>query len=695
MQIITSYSPWLVLLCFLVGALYSFLLYGKDKKLAEFSSWLLYLLAILRFSLVSILCILLLAPLLQNLTKKLEEPIIIIAQDNSSSILLSEDSGFYQTGYKESLDRLSSQLSAKYDVEVYTFGENIHPASNNLNFSEKFTNISQVFQEVEDRFSNRNLGGLIIASDGIYNQGSNPIYSTQGWGFPIYSIAMGDTTARIDLLVKNVQHNQIAYFGNRFPVVMDITALKLAGKSFNLQILKDGEILFEERILADTDDYFTSVSTNLTATQKGLQKYTVQLSTIDGEVSYNNNSKDFYINILDGRQRILILANSPHPDIKALKETLEKNENYEVIGSLVNDFNAEYSDFDLVILHQLPSNNHHLNELLKNSDGESPNLFIFIGAQSNIALLNNSQMQLNISGSTNRLNEVQAVVEGNFPLFKLSEDFAQTLGNLPPVHSPFGKYSLDGQNYVLLSQKVGMVSTAAPLLYFQQEGEKKIGVFTAEGLWKWKMVEYAQNQNTEIFEELIGKSVQYLALKSDQSFFRLTSDNEFFENEPVIFDAELYNSSYELINEPEVEITIKDEEGKSYPYTFSRVSNAYTLNTGILPVGEYTYEARVELAGETMTETGQFSVKEIQIEDNNTVANHQLLYQLAQNTNGGFFYPDELEKLYQTINDSENLKPISYLQEETKEVIHLKWIFFLLLSLLSLEWFLRKRNGAY
>lgn len=684
----------MVLLCLLVGALYAFILYRKDRKLSEFSTWLLYLLASIRFLLTSLLCILLLAPLFQHLKKIVEDPIVILAHDNSSSILMIEDSNYYRTEYRKSLKQLQKNLSKDYELVEYTFGESVESGIEHLDFNEKFTDISDIIQQVEDRYANRNVGALILASDGIYNHGSNPIYAVEGLNFPIYSIALGDSTPRKDILVKNIHHNQLAYFGNKFPVVVDISAIAVGDQAFSLQILKDGKILFQENIANLIDVNFHSVSTNLVADGKGLQKYTAKLSFLEGEVSHRNNSKDFYVDVLDGKQRILILANSAHPDIKAISETLEINENYEVNLSLAQDFKGSYDDFDLVILHQLPSNSNRLPDLL-GKDRRGPNLMFVIGMQTNISLLDNLIDHLRINGFSNRYNEVQATVNNNFPLFRISSDFKSSLESWPPVHAAYANYILQGQNHVLLSQKIGMVSTEVPLLYFHQEDDKKIGIFTAEGLWKWKLVEFAQNQNNVHFDELISKSVQYLALKTDQSFFRLSSENEFFENESVVFDAELYNSSYELINEPEIEMMIEDEKGNSYPYSFSRVANAYTLNTGVLPVGEYTYVAEVQLGNQKLVEQGQFTVKSIQLEENNLLADHQLMYQIAQNTDGGFYYPDEMDKLYQSIQQNDRLKALSYLQEETEEVINLKWIFFLLLSLLSIEWFLRKRNGAY
>ena len=47
---------------------------------------------------------------------------------------------------------------------------------------------------------------------------------------------------------------------------------------------------------------------------------------------------------------------------------------------------------------------------------------------------------------------------------------------------------------------------------------------------------------------------------------------------------------------------------------------------------------------------------------------------------------DELDK-------NEQIKTISYEDRKYEELINFKWLFALILLLLSVEWFLRKRNG--
>ena len=44
---------------------------------------------------------------------------------------------------------------------------------------------------------------------------------------------------------------------------------------------------------------------------------------------------------------------------------------------------------------------------------------------------------------------------------------------------------------------------------------------------------------------------------------------------------------------------------------------------------------------------------------------------------------------------NKNIVSVSYTNEKFSDLIGLKWIFFLLLTLLSIEWFVRKRSGGY
>jgi hypothetical protein len=185
--------------------------------------------------------------------------------------------------------------------------------------------------------------------------------------------------------------------------------------------------------------------------------------------------------------------------------------------------------------------------------------------------------------------------------------------------------------------------------------------------------------------------VQYLSVKSDKSFFRITAPKIINENTEIELEAEVYNKSYEPITEPDVTLVLTNSENKKFNYTFSKTERAYKLNIGLLPPGEYRYDASVKTGNELFAKQGSFTVKEVISEKINTVANHQLLYQLSNRSGGKLFYPNELQKLQEELLKNERIKPITYSQASTSSLIDLKWLFWIILVLFAIEWFFRKR----
>ncbi|MGK0280353.1 MAG: hypothetical protein ACI9RU_003136, partial [Litorivivens sp.] len=159
---------------------------------------------------------------------------------------------------------------------------------------------------------------------------------------------------------------------------------------------------------------------------------------------------------------------------------------------------------------------------------------------------------------------------------------------------------------------------------------------------------------------------------------------------------ELYNPSYESINDADVELVIRSEEGTEFPYFFSRTPEAYRLDVGSLPAGNYTYEAFLNRKGERMSDSGSFGVKPFALEGARLRADHQTLNLISVNSGGELFYPENVSELIQRLNEGQGeLKPVSYSNEIFSSILNFRWIFFILLILLSAEWFIRKYLGRY
>jgi hypothetical protein len=320
--------------------------------------------------------------------------------------------------------------------------------------------------------------------------------------------------------------------------------------------------------------------------------------------------------------------------------------------------------------------------------------FYILGTQTNYAVFNGLSTGVQVTISKEMNNDAFAAYNQNFASFSVLPSMQQLFSNLPPVKVPFGNFKLSPSATTLLHQKIGAVSTSYPLFVFNQDAANRSVVFLGDGLWRWRMHNYLLENKTDDFDELISKTFQFLSVKADRSLFRVTGKTVYAENEPIHFDAELYNQNYELVNEPEVLMTIS-QDGKNYPFTFSRNFKSYELNAGLFAEGDYRWEATTTYNNERHSKSGRFSVQKINIEAINLVADYQLMHNLASLNGGKCFSDDSLSLIYKTIKENDQIKPIAHYNKKFTSLLDSVWLLVLIFIFLATEWVLRKWSGAY
>lgn len=632
--------------------------------------------------------------MLRFVTRTVEKPVIVILQDNSASLVNDKNEGFYKKEWPENLQKLEESLSENYDVKKYCFSDRLLD-SFNLDYKGKETDISAVYKEINNLYLNRNVGAVIVATDGIYNKGVSPLYIRNELKAPVYTIALGDTTLKRDLMIQQVNHNQLAYLNNTFPVEVNIDARKLQGKSSILKIEKNGKLLETRPISITGNSFLKKEEFRFKADESGIQRYRVTLSPVDGEFTQANNTRDFFIEVLDSRQKVLILADAPHPDVAAIRFSLQQNENYEVDVQMGENFNGSTKPYSLLVMHQLPSRNNPATKVLNEIQTNGTPVWFIAGQNSGIQVLNQAQGILQFNSSRGGFNDAQPKLNKDFSLFTLSEELMAASANLEPLQVMNASIKVQPQATVLFNQRIGSVDTQFPLLAFSSSVDKKQAVLAGEGIWRWRLQSFAEKQDHSLFDNFLSRIVQYLSVRTERRNLRVVTSNSFAENESVTFEAEVYNAAYELVNTPDVSLTIIDENGKKFPYTFSRTTNAYRLDAGLLNAGEYKYEALTNVSGKQYQASGRFIVRPVVSELINTTADHNLLNTWAERNQGKMVLPENMLSLPELIGKREDVKPVSHSETRLEELIRIEWIFALILALLSAEWFLRRRNGTY
>ncbi|MBQ4356003.1 MAG: VWA domain-containing protein [Bacteroidales bacterium] len=702
MSILTETSLWFIPVCVLLGVAYAFFLYFRNHE-TDYDRRAQWVMALLRGLAVSLIAFLLLTPMLKHSVKEVDKPMLVVAIDNSESMVSTSDSNYYRKSLQQDINKIINNFGDQYEVKTYLIGEKNELQDKGqverLAFDAKTTNLSSIFEEISNLYANHNVGAMLLVSDGIFNTGNNPQYAAEKVKFPVYAVGTGDTTVQTDLLIADVLHNRQTYVGNYSPVEIKISATHLAGKKAKLTVYEGDEEIYTKPVDIRGNQHFETVKFTVEAKKKGMRKYRAELTELEGEITYKNNATSFFIEVIDQREKIAIVYHAPHPDVAAIRSALETSDKYDVEVFQAEEFNGNVNDYSLFVLHQLPSKTRAAGNLLNRINQAKISTLYVVGSQTDLSTLNQMNTGLSIQnisqGGRTMYNEAMPSVNESFLSFTFSEEARQMLKSYPPLTTFFANYQPAVSTSVFMYQKINNVVSNYPLITFYQGPTARVGVVAGTDLWRWRMQNYLKAQNFEAFDEIVNKMALYLSVKGDQGHFRVHAAELYSENSPVEISAEVYNESQELVNTPDVRFVLTDSEGKEFASQFSKQNNAYSLNLGKLPVGDYTWTATATEGSATYTKSGHFSVQEILLESMNLVANHDLMRTIANRTNGRYFSVSQLSQVKKAIRDNENIRPVVTYHKKYNPLLD-SWIYLLaIVLLLGVEWFMRKWGGGY
>lgn len=691
-RIIFESAPEFLIVCVIAGFAYAALQYLKTKH--PWSKRMNTLLFSFRAVLAFFLSFLLLGPIVKQISNLYEKPAFIILHDNSSSIREATDS-ITRNALHEKINETKELLNNKgYKSEIHNLSDD---NTSEFKYSGASSDINGALKRIANRYEGQNVAGVILISDGIYNAGLSPLYSN--YNFPVHTIGIGDTTVRADIALKNIAYNKLAYQGNKFPLRAEVQVKNISASGITATLLKRGKVI-EKQTKNFSPGQLLTFDFHPLADEQGIQKYDVQIETRPEEYNTKNNRSSVFVEVVEGRKKILCVAAAPHPDIKALREVITKNSNYEFILHIPDVSQQQASvltpdNIDLVIFHQSPDLRGKTTQIFQNFIKSKSSVFLILGHQSNLQQLARHNLPIQFESIPREYDEVTPVINPAFSNFNISDEASAAFSNFPPVSVHFGKMQVSAGVSPALFQRVGSITTEKPLLVLSTQDSKKIGLMLGEGLWRWRLNEYDRTENTVFFDEVFGKLIQFLSTTDDKRKFRsYPVRQEFSDTEAVVFESQVYNDIFEPVYGNTVEIDITNESGQrtNYNYVISPGNTRYQI--GGLKEGVYRYRSRTLLNGKTEEVRGEFAVVERQAELQNLTADFDLLRKLSSNTGGNFYKASEAEALKSFLQKTEATSVI-HSEETYDSLINLKWVFWLLLILISAEWGLRKFHGSY
>ena len=683
---------WMCLVAVTVGFAFAMLLYFKNKK-QHYGKPLTIMLFVLRTLIGGLVTMLLFNPYIRQKVSVVEQPTVVLAHDNSASMVLSKDSAFYKETYPAQFDAFQIELNNDFQVDAYLFGQEVRDFGQ-LDFMDQLTDISSMLQSVERNYYKRNVGAVVLFSDGIYNRGFEPSLLTDKFAFPIHTVVLGDTMSYPDLFVKEVHYNKKVSLGSTFPVRVVAGAIDCSGKKVELTLSEEGRVIARQEIEVSSNRFSKEIDFMLEADRKGVRQIEIEIKGLEDETQKLNNVKRIFVEVQDQKYKVLCLADAPHPDLGALKSVL--NDDCEMDFVFGREVIPELSEYQLLILHQTPSQQTDMGTLTAQLERSKklPILFV-VGNATDVSALGKLQQAIEIHrGVTNTMLDVKGFYGTSFGTFSVSDKLRESIVKYPPLALPHLEVNPLLAHDDLLLQEVLGVKSGLPLMTFVK-GDRKMAFLFGTNVWRWRLYNYYQEHNSVVFDELFSKTLKYLLLSSDDGS-AIYIKEEYYSNEPVVMTAELRNPSNELVTDPDLSIQIVNKKtGETYDYVFSKREHDYELNAGVLPEGIYTYRAVAEIGGKKVGLNGSFSVVSLGIEAQQLTADIDRMRGIAAATNGKCYTVDQLPKLLEDLKADVRITSVEHHETRFEDLIHSKWILFVLIGLAALEWILRKMFGSY
>jgi hypothetical protein len=672
----TTNTLLLLLLSLLIAGGLSFFQYIYKAKNKSKIGWFL---AFLRFLSIFGILLLLINPILtKNTLETVKTPLPIVV-DNSSSISFLNANEKALELYKKI--QSNSDLQEKFDVQSYQFSDDFEPTET-FNFKGTQTNIDVVAKNLKSVYKNT-IYPTVLITDGNQTSGNDYVYSFDAAN-KIYPVIVGDTTTFLDFKINQLNVNKYAFHKNKFPVeaFLQYSGTKTIIADF---VISQGNSVFSKQSIVFSPSKKTAtVNILLPADKIGLQVFKATVSSKEKEKNTYNNTKNFAVEVIDQKTNIAIISAINHPDLGAMKRAIESNVQRKVTVFKPNEINA-LQDFNVLILYQPTT---EFKTVFDNNKGAGINTFVITGNNTDFNFLNQQQDNLNFKMSGQK-EDYLSVFNGQFNLFAVDNIGFE---NLPPLQNAFGTVTTKGSVSVLLSSKIRTIDTNAPLLAFTENQGRRGAYLLGENSWKWRLQMHVNNQSFEKYDVFIDKIIQFLA--SNNSKKSLVVEHESFYNsgEAIEITAQYFNKNYEFDEKARLTIAVTNTKTKQTKnYDLLKGNNSYKVNLDGLKAGSYAFTVK-ELNSKT-TYSSSFEILDFDIEKQFVNPDVEKLTQLAMQTQGKTYFPDQVDALIKTLLENEEYKAIEKNIVTKTPLIDWIWLLVLISILLATEWFVRKYNG--
>jgi uncharacterized membrane protein len=736
---------WLILPGVVLLAVFIYYVYVRPRL--RVSKHTTIILASLRAALIVLVAFMLLKPVVVVSSVVPRSSYVALAIDDSLSMKLQDTPGrATRLEYAKQMllappssgkNSFIASLEEKFKTNLYGFASEVTGVAdgNTLYGEGHTTDITGALDEIARRSSGMPLSAIVLASDGASNVSRDldaTLRELRARDVPVFTVGVGDTARPLDAELTRINVPRRVLVGSRANIDAFVSLSGYGATKVLMNVREDGRAIKTEEFNLRGNDT-QAVNLEVTPSTPGFHRYTVEITPLDGEVTVENNRQDSLVEVIEGPLRILHVEGEPRWELGKIRESLSLTEKNIAVVSLQrtgeNKFYRQGISGEQELVAGFPKTEEELfaydglvlgsveasfftTEQLRNIESfvaRRGGGMLALGGRLSFdagkykGTLIDDLLPLTLEGrkvddaeSYAAVYKPQLTAAGqSHPITRLNEDRAvsqKTWSDLPPVSISEGlKTAKPGATVLLEAKRAGAASTAVPLLAQQKYGRGQTLALTATDTWRWRMkMDSKSNAHETFWRQLL----RYLVSGTPRQIEVGAQQDVYVLDDAVRIVADIRDKHYNPVNDARATVRISKPSGATLdvPLKFTSINdaNVYTGDFKADELGQHGIELMANSSG--LGQVGAKStvlVSDLNREYFSAAQNTDVLKRIAAETGGKYYQLNDLQALL----DDLTYRKTPYSERVTKDLWDMPINFFLIVGLLSAEWFLRKREG--
>ncbi|HEY7165075.1 MAG TPA: glutamine amidotransferase [Candidatus Binatia bacterium] len=707
-------------------------------------------LVLLRMCVYSVLIFFLLGPaLVENRVTKLRTPLTLLIDTSAS---MNFPAAFHPSpngqsaksrldAIKDKLlggnDSLIRRLDRDYDLRIYSLGTTLEATSpqslGTLKATGEGTRLLELLQSAAKDAPAQS--AIILFTDGIANGDKKNLEGSAPPPVPVFTVATGDTAGFIDARITDVHAPEFAFRGREFKVEMTVQASGLKGKPLPLYFNRGKNLISSQSINVNADPFEQKVTVSFTPRDLGAHSFNVVIPNQAGEQIVENNQKEFKVDVQRDKLRVLTLSGAPSWNYRFLRMAMKQDPLIELVSFVflrtptdtvdvpenqlslipfpIDDiFLEELKNFDVVVFDDFshrayfnPVYLERVRDFVRDGGGFAmfggPRSFD-AGGYSESALKEMLPVELDGKGVYQSPTTVRPVLTAAGKAHPITRMLPDPKGN----EEAWSKMPvLTGINQVRAARGETLLTAAAdgsggsiPLLTVGRFGKGRTLAFMSDEAWRWNFIAVGNRESPQNHLKLIRQAVRWLAQEPSFEQVQIRPLPLSRPGEKLVIKTHVLKDDFTPAAQASVALRVFGPDGEPVLVSATAGGDDGDYNGDFTPTkeGSYRIEAEAVLGGKLLGKaTSNFTVAFPYGETDDGRPRPELLKQIAQQSGGEFFSINDInDKAIDRIAAKlEQHTPSQIVEQHQTRLWSTFWPFAFVLTLLAIEWWMRRTWG--